>query len=164
MVVSEIFSAASVTSVEDRVWIIHPPPMSQQRHPYPSNSPKSEVCHFILTLCRVSPGTTCFLNIDLWCQTWTYDARNNIRNPPKMAAFWNSGSVFRQYMVSAVSFAMSCAMAGLFPTDCRSVQTYPETGGLEMRGRLFRSHGSKHHRCLGDLFAKRRFFCMGVKR
>ena len=32
-------------------------------------------------------------------------------------------------MVSAVSFAMSCAMAGLFPSDCRSVQTYPETGG-----------------------------------
>jgi len=38
-------------------------------------------------------------------------------------------SLSRQYMVSAVSFAMSCAMAGLFPTDCRSVQTYPETGG-----------------------------------
>lgn len=38
-------------------------------------------------------------------------------------------SLSRQYMVSAVSFAMSCAMAGLFPSDCRSVQTYPETGG-----------------------------------
>ena len=48
-------------------------------------------------------------------------------------------------MVSAVSFAMSCAMAGLFPTDCRSVQTYPETGGLEMGGRVFQSHGSMIH-------------------
>ncbi|CAK9049662.1 unnamed protein product, partial [Durusdinium trenchii] len=35
----------------------------------------------------------------------------------------------RQYMVSAVAFALSCAMAGLFPTDCRAVQTYPEAGG-----------------------------------
>ena len=34
----------------------------------------------------------------------------------------------RQYMVSAVSFAMSCAMAGLFPTDFKSVQAYPEQG------------------------------------
>ena len=34
----------------------------------------------------------------------------------------------RQYMVSAVSFAMSCAMAGLFPTDFKTVQAYPEQG------------------------------------
>ncbi|CAJ1364634.1 unnamed protein product [Effrenium voratum] len=38
-------------------------------------------------------------------------------------------SLSRQYMVSAVAFALSSAMAGLFPTDCRSVQTYPEKGG-----------------------------------
>lgn len=133
--------------------------MSQQCHPYPSNSPKSEVCHFILTLCRVSPGTTCFFsNIDLWCQTWTYDARNNIRNPSKMAAFWNSGSVFRQYMVSAVSFAMSCAMAGLFPTDCRSVQTYPETGGLEMGGRASESWEQKSSVFRGFVCHKTFFF------
>ena len=34
----------------------------------------------------------------------------------------------RQYMVSAVSFAMSCAMAGLFPNDFKAVQAYPEQG------------------------------------
>ena len=69
-------------------------------------------------------------------------------------------------MVSAVSFAMSCAMAGLFPTDCRSVQTYPETGGLEMGGTLVSEsweHDSLRHelfffRCSGYLFAARRFF------
>mmetsp|Transcript_46853 Transcript_46853/g.109412 ORF Transcript_46853/g.109412 Transcript_46853/m.109412 type:complete len:1049 (+) Transcript_46853:34-3180(+) len=37
-------------------------------------------------------------------------------------------SLSRQYMVSAVSFAMSCAMAGLFPTDFKAVQAYPEQG------------------------------------
>ena len=90
-------------------------------------------------------------DLDIWCKKATSEIHQ------KWQAFWNYGFVFRQYMVSAVSFAMSCAMAGLFPTDCRSVQTYPETGGLEMRVRVFRSHGSKNHRCLVDLFATRRF-------
>ncbi|CAE8682966.1 unnamed protein product [Polarella glacialis] len=34
----------------------------------------------------------------------------------------------RQYMISAVAFAMGGAMAGLFPTDFKSVQNYPEQG------------------------------------
>ena len=32
-------------------------------------------------------------------------------------------------MVSAIAFAMGGAMAGLFPTDFKSVQNYPEKPG-----------------------------------
>lgn len=37
-------------------------------------------------------------------------------------------SLSRQYMISAVAFAMGGAMAGLFPTDFKNVQNYPEKG------------------------------------
>eukprot|EP00931_Biecheleriopsis_adriatica_P049050 TRINITY_DN28360_c0_g1_i2.p1 TRINITY_DN28360_c0_g1~~TRINITY_DN28360_c0_g1_i2.p1 ORF type:complete len:592 (+),score=131.28 TRINITY_DN28360_c0_g1_i2:158-1933(+) len=37
-------------------------------------------------------------------------------------------SLSRQYMISSVAFALSCAMAGLFPVDFKSVQNYPEQG------------------------------------
>ena len=137
--------AVCVASLEDRVRRFTHSSMLR-RHPCPTLPNLRCVISFWHCAESLQAQLVLFLkkyrslvpDLDMWCKKTT----SELHDHGSFLEFW---IVSRQYMVSAVSFAMSCAMAGLFPTDCRSVQTYPETGGLEMGGRVFPSHGSMIH-------------------